>query len=182
MNELTTHTRFDEANLSTADRRVFRKVRIAYIVMGILCFGTAILQTIQDYRLFPDNSGLLTRVLVLYGLGAFMLWYALTMVKRSVTRALDRSEEKWHVRGFDTTIRFTDTEFIDKDCVSADENRYDYAIVRRLVPYKHLILLHTKARQFLMLDRTRFENGTEDDFWRLMNEKCPKAVPKKYRT
>lgn len=33
-----------------------------------------------------------------------------------------------------------------------------------------------------MLDPERFEKGTEADFWRLMNEKCPRAVPKAKRT
>ena len=181
MDELLCRTRFDEANLRTANRRALRPAFLIQLALCILCFAMATRHVIRDHALFPGTPILLVLVLVMYGLGAFYLWRTLTMVKRSVTRTLDRSEEKWHVRGFDTTIRFTDTEFIDKDSVSADENRYTYAVVKRLVPYKHLILLHTQARQFLMLDRTRFENGTEADFWRLMNEKCPDAVPKKYR-
>ena len=181
MNELLTHTLFGEANLRIAYRRVLRPARLIQLVLCAFCFGLAIHHTIRDYGMFRENRVLLLLVLVMYGLGVFYLWRLLTMVKRSAKQSIDRDEEKWHVRSFDTTIRFTDTAFIDKNDVGNDENHYDYAAVARLVPCKNLILLHTRARQFLMIDRTRFENGTEADFWRLMNEKCPKAVPKKYR-
>ena len=181
MNELITHTLFDETKLRIAYRRVLRKTLLLHLVMCVLSFGMGIRHTIRDHELFRENVVLLLLVLLLYGLGAFYLWRLLTLVKRSVTQSIDREEEKWHVRSFDTTIRFADTEFIDKNDVGNDENHYDYAVVARLVPCKNLILLHTKAKQFLMIDRTRFENGTEADFWKLMNEKCPDAVPRKHR-
>lgn len=181
MNELITHTLFDETNLRIAYRRVLRKALVFQLIMCVFSFGAAIRSTIRDPGLLRENRVLLLLVLALYGLGAFYLRRLLTMVKRSVKQSIDRDEEKWHVRSFDTTIRFTDTDFIDKNDIGTDEDHYDYAIVTRLVPCKNLILLHTRAKQFLMIDRTRFENGTEADFWRLMNEKCPQAVPKKYR-
>lgn len=63
---------------------------------------------------------------------------------------------------------------------SATHTRYEHIRSVKLRP--GLILLWTKGRQFYMLDPERFEKGTEADFWRLMNEKCPRAVPKAKRT
>ena len=50
------------------------------------------------------------------------------------------------------------------------------------MPCGDLILLSSQAKLIYTLDPARFENGTETDFWRLMSEKCPNAVPKEYKT
>ena len=59
--------------------------------------------------------------------------------------------------------------------------RLSYQNIGKILEDEPLILLKTRARQFYSLDRSRFGNGTEADFWRLMTEKCPNAVPKKHR-
>ena len=43
----------------------------------------------------------------------------------------------------------------------------------RAVQTKNLILIFTNAQTMLILDRAGFQNGTEEDFWSLIVEKCP---------
>ena len=46
----------------------------------------------------------------------------------------------------------------------------------RAAQTRDLILVFTKNQTMLILDRSGFQNGTEDDFWRLISEKCPSLL------
>ncbi len=182
MDKLICHTRFDETTLCTVKQRILRIPRLYYFALCIFCFGTATLYMFRDHwQFFQANKSQLLPVLGMYGLGAFYLWFALTIVNRSVKRTLNQNEELWHAKSWDITTRFTETEIVREAEVDSSQTNTTYSAVKRLIPYKNLILLKTKSKLFLIIDRTRFENGTEDDFWRLMNEKCPNAVPQKHR-
>lgn len=50
-----------------------------------------------------------------------------------------------------------------------------YKKVKRLTESDRLIVITTKSRHAVPLDRQGFQNGTEEDFWRLIAEKAPKA-------
>ncbi len=52
-----------------------------------------------------------------------------------------------------------------------------YSVLSRIAEPTGLILLITVQKQLILLDPKRFEDGTEADFWRLMNEKCRDALP-----
>ncbi len=54
-----------------------------------------------------------------------------------------------------------------------------YRKVKRLTESRRLIVITTKSRHLVPLDRQGFENGDEADFWRLIRRKAPKA--KRYR-
>ena len=178
---LTNRCRFDEAHLRTAYRRTLRLTLLLQLALSLLCFGMAIYYTVRDFQLVQNNIVFLLLTLALYVLGAYYLWRLLTLPKRVARRYMDRIRERKQIDSFESMYRFTDTGVLTTDEVDADEDHFSYESVKQLVPCKELILFRTKAKQFLILDRTRFENGTEADFWRLMNEKCPNAVPKKYR-
>ncbi|MBR3077525.1 MAG: YcxB family protein [Oscillospiraceae bacterium] len=63
-----------------------------------------------------------------------------------------------------------------------EDAQVPYAEFSRIRQTPGLILLFTDEKKMILLDPERFEKETEADFWRLMNEKCPRAVPKAKRT
>jgi len=62
-----------------------------------------------------------------------------------------------------------------------EQTRIPYDSMNAILPDKDHVILWTEAKQFVVLDLSRFENGTEADFWRLMKEKCSHALPKSRR-
>ncbi len=192
---LTNRCRFDADTLRIAYRRNARRwCWIQYLCVAVIA-AMAVRFTIRCIQALPTiilllkdrnstaGSGVLLLVLTLamYAAAIFYLVRALRAPEKGVRRRLQQLEETHHVSSFETINRLTAAEFLGEASISADLNRISYADVKRLVPCQRLILVYTQAKQFLILDRTRFENGTEADFWKLMSEKCPKAVPKKYR-
>ena len=177
---LTNRCRYDADTLRIAYRRNARRWFVAFLALGILFFGTGIYEVLR-YLKYRYELRLIWSPLISFAAAAYYLWKAFTFVNKAVKRSVQRLEETRQVSGFDNAYHFTETEILDAPDVSNDVKHISYSVVKRAVPYQRLILVFTQAKQFFTLDRTRFENGTEADFWRLMNEKCPDAVPKKYR-
>ena len=178
---LTNHSRFDADTLQIAFRRTNRRWFVAFLVLGILFFHLGLYQALHDFLRYRFELRLLLFPLVAFAGAAYYFWKAFTSVNKAVKRSIQRLEETRQVSGFDNAYYFMETEILDAPDISADMTHVSYSVVKRLVPIQHLILVYTQAKQFFILDRTRFENGTEADFWKLMSEKCPRAVPKKYR-
>ena len=62
---------------------------------------------------------------------------------------------------------------------SGEEDSVEYDRLTRAVGSKRLILVFTNAHTMLILDRAGFQNGTEEDFWTRLTEKCPAILIKK---
>lgn len=73
--------------------------------------------------------------------------------------------------------RFLEEGIVMRSPSGTEEDPIPYTRFARVVDTRRLILLLTDAKQMILLDPTRFEGGTEADFRRLMEEKCPRAVP-----
>ena len=179
---LTNHSRFDAETLRTAYRRLWRPRFWLMLVVGLLFLGFAVYFTILYTVVYLPDFSLVLRLIFIYFCAAVYFWYAFTTVNRSVKRTIRRLQETRQVSGYDTAFRFLDEALQLEASVSADTPRLSYQFLKRILPCQNLILLRSRSKQFLILDRNGFENGTEADFWRLMNEKCPKAVPRAKRT
>lgn len=178
---LTNRSRFDADTLRTAGRRHFRNSFVLLVVMGILFLGCGIYELIHYRPLFRSAPYLLLGPLIFFLGTGYYLWRAFTSVDRYVKRTVQSLEESRQVSGYQCVFRFTDTELQIEASISSDLLHFPYSSVKRLVPYQNLILVYSLTKKYFMLERDRFENGTEADFWRIMREKCPQAVPKKYR-
>ena len=79
-----------------------------------------------------------------------------------------------------TAFRF---EFREEDVLmtlpSGEQDPVSNDNLTRAVQTKDLILVFTKVQTMLILDRAGFQNGTEEDFWALLPEKCPSILIKK---
>ncbi len=178
---LTNRGRFDAETLRAAYRRLWRPRFWLMLVLGLLFLGSAVWLTILYTVVYVPDLHMILCLVFIYFCGAFYFWYAFSTVNRSVKRTIRRLEETRQVSGYDTCFRFLDEELQFEASISADVQHLSYSNVRRVLSCQNLLLLRSRSRQFLLLDRNGFENGTEADFWKLMSEKCPRAVPKKYR-
>ena len=109
------------------------------------------------------------------------IYLALTTASRTAKLNVRRLEELRGVTAFDTRVEFCDTEYLGYSEFVDEPNKISYENLKKVKEGDGVILLWTRTRQFLVLDRQRFQMGTEEDFWKLMNEKAPDAVPKNRR-
>ena len=78
-------------------------------------------------------------------------------------------------------FRFGPSEIERENSFTRQPNAIPYEQIEKILRTGTELQLCLKNKLYYILDPNRFENGTEADFWRLMNEKCSAAVPKKYR-
>ena len=170
---LTNRCRMDKTTLQKAYTWTARSQR------RILLACSAALLLLAIFLLSRRGLEHLTLILfaapVAYGILAF------TMPARFTKLQLRRMEESFQADHLDTTVEFHPEEIVNKREGSDNTTQLRYTAIKTVAVLSGLILLWTQGKQFVLLDPARFENGTEADFWRLMNEKCPNAVPKKYR-
>ena len=109
------------------------------------------------------------------------IYLARSTPARTAKLNVARLEDARGVKAFDTWVEFYDDAF-DAGSEFADEpTEIPYERLTKIKVGDGVLLLWTASRQFFVLERNRFQMGTEEDFWRLMNEKAPGAVPGKYR-
>ncbi|MBQ1410876.1 MAG: hypothetical protein IIY94_06350 [Oscillospiraceae bacterium] len=181
--KLVNHFTFSADNLRVAYRHNFRNWRLFRYIECLICLCiplTTSLKLRNNWAQGSHNTMLLLLNLCTYGIVVFFFWQTVSARNRHVKRTIQRLEETKHVSSFEQTIHFLDNEMLITVSLDSDTQHILYSSVKRLVPYQNLILVYTQAKQLLILDSSRFENGCEADFWNLMNEKSPKAVPRRH--
>lgn len=174
--------RFDEDSLRASYRQVLRPVQIIQLCLSVFLLGASIRYTLVLRELFAENLILPVMVLFLYLLAGLEAYRALTAVKRATKQALTQMETAKGVRAYDVILRFEKTELVTESELSPQPQHKSYDSFKKLRRGKELIVIRTRSRLVYALDPNRFENGSEADFWKLMNEVCPAAVPKQYKT
>ena len=179
---LINRCRFDADTLRVSTQRTYRKHFVLQLILCAAFLGVGIYELLHYREIFPHLPYLLLVPAFCFLAAGFYLWRTLTAVNKYVKRAIQRLEENRQVRSYDCVFRFPDTEIQMEASISSDLFRLPYASVKRIVPYRNLILVYSRAKQYFTLDQNHFENGAEADFWKLMNEKCPEAVPRAKRS
>lgn len=150
--------------------------RICFLVLlGLIVLGFAVRQTVLDIR-YLYGPRLLFLVLD-YGLGMIAIYLGLSFPRRTANLVFRRIKEQYRAEEYERTNSFLPQEILSESSISADRTHLPYDKVTRIILWKGYIILRTTAQMLYILDGSRFENGTDEDFWKLMNEKCPKAVP-----
>ena len=173
--------RFDEDMLRASYREVMRPVMIIQLGIALVLLSFAVYYTVRLFDQFRENLSLLLLVLLVYAIAAWEGIRAVTGARRAAKRAVRRLENQHHLDAYDVTLRFCGEEIVTESDISEEPKHLPYSGFKRLRRGREVILLTTRSTLVYTLDPTRFENGTEADFWKLMNEKCPDAVPKKLR-
>ncbi len=120
--------------------------------------------------------------LLFLALAGIEIYLAVSTPAKTAKMNVRRLEELRGVNAFDTHVDFCDTEYLGYTEFTEEPNKISYESLKKVVEGDGVLLLWTRTRQFLVLDRSRFQLGTEEDFWKLMNEKAPHAVPRKHRS
>lgn len=136
-------------------------------------------------KIIPYGLNLLdtqaVQALVPFGLAALCVWFGASMTGRYTRLTMRRMAEQYQTTSYEADYAFFADSFTFRSTVHPNETQLAYGSVKKIVLCDDLILLVSQAKLIYTLDRNSFENGTEADFWKLMNEKCPSAVPKKHR-
>lgn len=179
---LTNRFRLNEANLRASAREQLRTVILLNYVFAAVMLGLAVYMAVLCFRAKPLDQRLLFRVLVSLGVAGFLVYQSKTVEKRSVRRVMQNIENQIGSRESDLVLRFGPDCFFTENSAVTGQTRRDYGDVIRVARSKDWIFLQLSGAGSFVLDPARFENGAEADFWKLMNEKCPRAVPKQYRS
>lgn len=164
----------DEPTLRRTYRRIFRRnLLLFYLGAGLMAFfGLLLIVLTGDLSPF---SGFLLIAAALY------LFLGLRQPGKQARRQIQRYEESGSGSSPEVAVWF-DSEEISAHRAGMEElTHISYDRMNAIYPDKDHIVLWTEAKQFIVLDCACFEHGTEADFWRLMKEKCPHALPKARR-
>lgn len=166
---------YNEAHLAEAVRQQMRQTRrLQNLLLG------ATLAVLLAYSVIVWFRTHQTRYLVFGGvaliLGLFLVYMIFVLPGKSAKAQVEKIRQKTGGISFRTVFRAEEIGFINP--TGKETTQVSYLTVHKAVAAKDLILLFTSDKQMILLDAGRFENGTEADFWKLMNEKRPGAVPK----
>ena len=103
------------------------------------------------------------------------------MADRAVRLSLERRKKQGVPDDLEVTLRFGPSEIGKENSFTREPAAFPYEQVVSIQRSRDGLQMLLRNNVIYILDPDRFEHGTEADFWRLMNEKSPKAVPKKYR-
>lgn len=180
---LINRCRYEERTLRSSYRRIMLPRLILMYFYNAIMIAGFIYYSIRFYPILPQvPPHIIVLLLFLLLLVLFCVYRTLRMVSSTVRLELRRVEEQFQVPYFDETSFFCEEEIVTDSTVRSDQRHLSYGSIQRIIRCRETIAILTKARRFSMLDPACFENGTEADFWELMKEKCPKAVPRKYRS
>ena len=177
---LTNHALVDEAAVKKGMTRTLRPRICLLFLDALLALGLALKNTLQGAFSAPRVILPILTVL-LYALGGLFVWIALSLPHRFTRLTIRRLTEQYQAASYEADYAFFADFFTFRSTVHPNVTQLAYSSVKKLMPSDDLILLSSRAKLIYTLDPARFENGTETDFWRLMSEKCPNAVPEKYR-
>ena len=179
---LTNRSRMDEPRLREAARAALRTRCVLNFVFAALMAAAGVYNTIRCLNAASPTSFLVLGSVVLLGGAVYLAWDGITISDRSVKNSLAMLRKQGLPEDLELTLRFGDPELVTENNVTRQPKSTAYDQILEIFRSETVIQLHLRDGGYYVLDPACFENGTEADFWRLMNEKCPNAVPKRYRT
>lgn len=152
-------------------RRAYRAVWLRRTIVVAVCAVIVVALSFPARWLLND---LIANMVLFLGPGCLLL--LLFQPRKRTKRALSRLGadriEKLVICGDDALL-------LGEDEIGL-QSEFPYDTLKRVYRSKDLRIVQTKAGKFTVLDATRFENGTEADFWALLKDKCPKVRQPKH--
>ena len=162
----------DEKTLQRIYGRIYHKNLLPfYLGSGVMAlFGLLLIVLTGGLSPFPV---FLLAAAVLY------LFMGIRQPKKQAKRQIQRYEASGSGPSPEVTVWFDDEEFSAQREGMAEQTDIPYGRMSAIYDLGDRIILWTNEKQYVVLDTARFENGTEDEFWDLMREKCAWAMPKR---
>ena len=169
---LTNHCVMDEKTLRRVYGRIFRKnLMLFYLGAGLMAaFG--LLMIVLTGGVSPFSAFLLIAAAVYLGLG-------IRQPQKQAKRQIRSYEDDGSGSSPEVTVWFDDETFSARREGMEEQTDIPYDSVSAIFDMGSRIILWTREKQYVVLDTTRFENGTEDEFWKRMQKVCPEAMPKR---
>ena len=171
---LTNRCDYDEAHLTAALGEQLRGQRRKQNI--VLAIGAALLLAycVVAWFKFRDTQYLIVGAIMLV-LGAALAYLVFRMPARAARKQAARIAEVNGGKSFRILFRTDDIGFVNpKD---EEISAVPYSRLMRIAEPNGLIVLITVEKRMLLADPRGFADGSEADFWRLMNEKCRDALP-----
>ena len=178
---LTNRCRVDEAKMRASARLSTRTQRCLDLIFAALVSVAGIYNLARLARGGSPRFSTVIGTIALFGLGIFLVRDGLTVADRAVRLSLERRRQQGIPEDLEVTLRFGPSEMEKENSFTHTPVSLPYDQILSIQRSKDGLQMLLMNNVYYILDPDRFEHGTEADFWRLMNEKCPKAVPKKYR-
>ena len=179
---LTNRCRVDEAKMRASARLSTRTQRCLDFIFAALAVAGGIYNLLRCVRAGSPGFSMILGTVALFGLGIFLVRDGLTVADRAVRLSLERRRQQGIPEDLEVILRFGPSEMEKENSFTRQPVALPYDQIAGIQRSRDGLQMLLKNNVFYILDPDRFEHGTEADFWRLMNEKCPKAVPRKYRT
>ena len=175
---LTNTCEYNEANLTEALEAQIRETqRLRNWILGVFSGGVLLYSA---YRMLIRGEAKYQLPTLLCVLMVCLLVYTnIGMPRRAAKAQVARIREA--NGGLCFRFEFREEELLLWPPRSEESAPIGYAVLGKLLQTKRLDLIFTNDKRMLVLDRAGFKHGIEADFWKLMNEACPAAVPKKLR-
>ena len=178
---LTCRFRLDETTVRRSHEEKYRTTKLLNLAFAVFCLGAAVLLLLRCLRSGSPGFYEFVPPAIFAAAAGILTGQAFRAVPRSVEQFLKVLDQRIGSRESDLIIRFYPDRFVTENSVKPGATDHSYGDLFEVLRGKTTIGLLQKDRAMFSVDPARFENGTEADFWKLMNEKCPNAVPKKYR-
>ena len=172
---LTNRCVMDARTLRRTYARVFRRT------LYIFCFGAGLIAAFSILMMVLQGGPSPLPFVLLLGAAAY-LFVGLRMPKKQAKQQIRRYEASGSGTAPEVAVWFGEEELTGRREGVEELTHIDYDSLKAILPDRDRIILWTAEKQFIVLDTARFENGSEAEFWSLMNRKCPAAVPKKERS
>ena len=181
MNELINRCRVDEAKMRASARATTRTQRCLDFIFAALVLIGGIYNVFRCVKAGSPGFSMILGTIALFGLGIFLIRDGLTAADRAVRFSLEQRKKQGIPEDLEITLRFGPSEMEKENSFTREPVSLPYDQNISILRSGDDLQMLLRNNVIYILDPVRFENGTEADFWRLMNEKSPKAVPKKYR-
>ena len=165
----------EEAQRAYMERPAGRAIDICFLFFLVIAVAALILEHVFEFRSRITAQSVF---LMVYST-AMLVWRQVFFPKRWAKTSLRRRQELYGVAQLTEKKYFLDNELMVRTEQIEEELHLSYAVFHRVIETKNLIVLFTKQRLMITLDKNGFQNGTAEDFWKLIAEKCPEAKLKR---
>lgn len=179
---LINRCRVDEAKMRASARFTTRTQRRLDFIFAALVFAGGIYNVLRCVKAGSPGYSMIIGTVVLFGLGIFLIRDGFTVAERAVRFSLEQRKKQGIPDDLEVTLRFGPSEIEKENSFTHEPASFPYDQVAGIQRSGDELQMLLKNNVCYILDPDRFENGAEADFWKLMNEKCPNAVPRKYRS
>ena len=146
-----------------------RKNLIFYVVISLL-----LVFCLVNWFLSKDSSyALLSAICVLmYGM---LIFNSRVLPRRTAKLQIPRIQEK--NGGLQFQSRFLEDGVAVLNPTGEETARVPYAQLEKLVETERLFLLFNRDKHMIILDRSGFRGGSEEDFRNCLRQNCPALLP-----